>query len=749
MRRFVSAAWILFALLSLLAYTQPVTARTPQTGQAAGAFFPIRPASFTTPGKVNTSIPLGDGRVLLGGSFVSIGGQAAPGSLAMIKNDGSLDTTFRVDPDLQVYEVYAAALQSDGKIVIAGWFKKLPVYLTHFLLRLEPNGTLDDTFAPTAINSQVYSILVDGEKILVGGDFTQPAPRIARLNQDGTADPSFSGVGTGANSSVRGIARQSSGKYIIVGEFSSYNGASQAGVARLSASGSLDAAFVPGGYRAGRRVAVLNDNSVVVGGEDICGEVGVFAWYTAEGAIKAALSPDPDLLQSITALLPLPDGGFLMGGWYTVGCFGSPLGHEAQVWRYGSDGSYRTMASFGDESDVLTLALRSDGKVLLGGQGRPGTSNEVGVLDGLSLLDLSNNGLETVPTFHPLVGDEAEIYSLSRYPDGKLLAAGNFSHVDGSPRFGLARLLANGGLDPGYSPFADTPGGWSSATLALPDGRGVASFGDSNLFLIGQDGNRTDLSAVIGYDRVSSLALQEDGKVLVGSDFGLGVRRLKADFSGVDDTFIPGDAYGAVYALAVQEDSKILVAGNFTRYNNTDVPGLVRLNNDGSLDGSFAPPPFMLDENNTATLYNVTPLSGGAVWVGGNFATVGGEEHLALVRLNSSGALDTNFTSPAGFHTVKTICVQGDGSIWTGGKDSSVFRNPRVSHFAETGQIDSVFQSVYQAAHNEGGVNAVLCDTDGMTWAGGRVSIIDGRSFYGLARYFPLWGQVFLPLIKR
>ena len=747
MRRFIIVVCVLVSFLSGSAYVQNVNAGSRNSMQNAGGFFAISPATFTTPGKVNTLVPLSDGRMLVGGSFVTIGGQAAPRSLAVIYSDGSLDTSFRVDPNLQVYEVYEAALQPDGKIIIAGWFTKLPTPFTYFLLRLNQNGTVDDTFNTFNVNGQVFAILVDGDKIVIGGNFSWPSVRIGRLNLNGTADSAFNGVGSGADGSVRDIARQSSGKYIIAGDFSTVNSSSQVGVARLNTNGSLDSSFVPGGFRASKRVAVLNDDSVLVGGDNVCGD-DLFAWYTSNGSLKPGLVPTPNLFDSITAFLPLSDGGFLVGGWYSAVCVnGSPLEHSGEVWRYASNGSYQTMVSFGSEVDMLAMALRSDGKAILGGQGRPESSLEVGWFDGLALLDLANSGLEKVPTFHPIVGDEAEIYSLSRYSDGKLLVAGNFSHVNGYAHFGLARLLANGSLDNSFHPFEDQPGGWSNAALALPDGRAVAGFGHSGLYLIGLDGNLTDLSAINEYDRVSALALQSDGKVLVGSDFGLGVRRLLANFSGVDGTFAPGDAYGAVYDLAIQADGKILVAGDFEKYNNVNMPGLVRLTSAGSIDGTFTPPVFMLNEYNTATLYSVTPLSNTKVLVGGDFTTVGGEEHPTLARLNSDGTLDLSFTSPTELYTVKSTCVHGDGSIWTGGIDASYFRNPLVLHFDENGLKDSAFQSNYQSAHDDGVVNVVLCDTNGLSWTGGRFSLIDHSPFYGVARYLPLNGQLLLPLV--
>jgi uncharacterized delta-60 repeat protein len=744
MRHFTTRMCLLFLLLSLFANPQPVTAQASDLPQAGAGLAAITPAIFTTPGKVNTLLPLSDGSVLAGGQFVAIGTQAASHSLARLKSNGTLDTSFQADASLKVTEIYAAALQSDGKIIIAGMFNVLPDPFTYFLLRLTADGSIDDTFnaSPITFNNKVLSVLVDGTKIVVGGNFTIPTSYVARLMSDGTVDATFNGLGSIPSSTVRDIARQSSGKYIIVGDF---------GVARLNSNGARDAAFVPDGFRPSTQVAVLSDDSVLVGGENVCADGDLFRWYTAEGAIKSVSGSDPNLLEAVTAFLPLPDGGFLIGGWYSYACFStSPFEHQAQIWRYAADGSYRTMTSFGDASDVFAMALRSDGNVIAGGQGRPETAAEVGLFDGLALLDLSNEGLEKVTAFHPVVGDDAEIYDLSTYADGRLLVAGDFSHVNGVPSYGLARLFANGTLDPDFMPFADLPGGWSLAALALPDGRAVAGFADQWLYLIDSDGSLTDLSAFNNYDRVSVLAYQSDGKVLVGSNWGYGVRRLKADFSGADPGFTGGDAYGAVNDLAVVE-TQIYVAGDFSKYDNVDFPGLVRLNNDGSIDGSFIPPIFQDDVGNPGTLYQVVPLAGGGVLVGGYFYQVSSAVHPALVRLGSNGALDTTFVSPTDYRTVQSICVQSnDGSIWAGGKAEDYFLSPLVRHFDANGGIDSTFQSEYQAAHlNDGAVNSILCSASGLKWTAGRFSLIDDRSFFSLSKYFTFTDQLFLPSVTR
>lgn len=743
MRHFITKMSLLLLLLSLFGWTYAAAMQAPDQPQTGSGIAAINPVTFTSPGKVNALIPLSDGSVLAGGQFVAIGGQSTPCSLAKIMSNGMLDPGFQADASLRVTELFAAALQPDGKIVIAGIFQVLPDSFSYYLLRLNTNGSLDGNFqaSPLAFNNLVTSIMMDGDKIVVGGNFTSPTANIARLNANGTVDPAFSNLGSGPGGEVHALARQSSGNYIVVGSF---------GVARLNNDGERDVAFVPDGFRSSTQVAVLNDDSVLVGSENICGE-DVFRWYAADGTNRSVSGSDPNDFDSITAFLPLPDGGFLIGGWHSSVCYeSSPLYHEGQIWRYAADGSYRTMTSFGDEADIFALALRSDGKVLAGGQGRPATAVEVGLFDGLALLDLSNDGLEKEAAFHPVVGDEAEIYDLSAYSDGRLLVAGNFSHANGLPRNGLARILSNGTLEPDFAPFANLPpNGWSRATLALPDGRAVAGFANSGLYLVNLDGSLTDLSTFNNYDRVSALAYQSDGKVLVGSNWGWGVRRMMADFSGADPAFTGGDAYGSVYDLAVA-NAQIYVAGDFSKYDDESFPGLVRLNNDGSIDGSFAPPVFQDDVGNSGTLYQVVPLAGGGVLVGGSFYQADGAAHPSLVRLSSEGTLDLDFTSPDSFRMVKSLCVQADnGSIWAGGKAENSFLSPQVRHFNTDGTLDINGTNSYLTAHsNDGAVNAVLCGS-GLSWAGGRFSLIDNLPFFGLARFFTVNAQLFLPVVQK
>jgi uncharacterized delta-60 repeat protein len=86
-----------------------------------------------------------------------------------------------------------------------------------------------------------------------------------------------------------------------------------------------------------------------------------------------------------------------------------------------------------------------------------------------------------------------------------------------------------------------------------------------------------------------TLAIQENGKVLVGGWFSDFVIRLESNGTQ-DPTFNP-DPNNSVLALAIQPDGKILIGGTFTRIGAEVRRGLARLNPDGSVDPTFDPGP--------------------------------------------------------------------------------------------------------------------------------------------------------------
>lgn len=135
--------------------------------------------------------------------------------------EGTGSTGFAVQTLNQT--LHAAALQNDGKVILAGEFTTV-VTTTNTtlqrtgLIRVQANGALETAFNPT-INGSVFAVVLQTDgKILIGGDFTSPRNGIARLNTNGTVDTTFDAKLV-AGSSVTGISQQEDGKILITGTF--------------------------------------------------------------------------------------------------------------------------------------------------------------------------------------------------------------------------------------------------------------------------------------------------------------------------------------------------------------------------------------------------------------------------------------------------------------------------------------------------------------------------------------------------
>jgi len=128
---------------------------------------------------------------------------------------------------------------------------------------------------------------------------------------------------------------------------------------------------------------------------------------------------------------------------------------------------------------------------------------------------------------------------------------------------------------------------------------------------------------------------------------------------GLDDTFAP-DVNSYVYSVAVQDDGKILIGGDFTAVGGVARNKVARLNADGTLDDTFAP-----DVNNY--VYSFGVQDDGKILIGGVFDTVGGETRNYLARLNADGTLDDTFAAPNVNDYIYSVVVQDDGKILIGG----------------------------------------------------------------------------------
>lgn len=185
-----------------------------------------------------------DGKIMVVGGFSNIGGQARNWVARLDPTTGLADS-FSADPNSSVY---AVAVQPDGKVVIGGGFGGVNAQFRFRVARLEASGALDPTRWPD-INQLVRTVALQPDgKIVIGGGFSNIGHGIARLNPDGTIDGTFNANADTSISSgdVMSVAVQADGKILLGGTFSQVNGRSRNHIARLQSDGSVDQTIASG-----------------------------------------------------------------------------------------------------------------------------------------------------------------------------------------------------------------------------------------------------------------------------------------------------------------------------------------------------------------------------------------------------------------------------------------------------------------------------------------------------------------------
>jgi uncharacterized delta-60 repeat protein len=389
---------------------------------------------------------------------------------------GALDLSF----DAQLSEfgaVYVIVAQPDGQLLIGGSFESVGGVPRANVARLNPDGTLDSTFRPgTAVDiGSVSAITVDQNgRILLGGSFSSSdysAPsNLARLNSDGTVDYSLDPA-IYLDGPVNAVAVQDEDYLVIAGGFVYVNGYLRRNVARLHQDGTLDFAFdacvaSTAGLGASA-LALLPDGHILVTGKfqfagnrfrngiaklESCGDLD--PTYAAQPGINTNAE--------VYTLALLTNGNVLLGGNF-VFYNDQPRFGLAEL---DADGLLLTSFNPGlgvQGGTVYTLAVQSDQKRFMGGDFYTYSTNAVPSLGRI------NPDATLDPTFNPAGGPNNAVSSIQLLADGRLLVAGRFSTYDGTLRFGLARV--HGDLGPGQltKPFRQPNGYWQLSFRGEPE----------------------------------------------------------------------------------------------------------------------------------------------------------------------------------------------------------------------------------------------------------------------------------------
>lgn len=246
---------------------QPFLSRLEPDGTRA-ADFAARPD-----GPVHSLI-LAESGILVGGEFTQVAGYPSPG-VARLTRDGELDRAFSTGP-MGRSGVRALAELEDGRILAGGTFAAWggAGAASRFLVRLLSDGAPEPSLgAALAPNGVVHALVkaADGT-VYVGGEFTSigalPRRGVARLFADGRPDPVFD-PGSGPNGPVLALGLQGSGRVVVAGAFTAFGDLAAGRFVRLEPDGALDGTFFRGAGANDtiRALAVQPDGAFLVGGD--------------------------------------------------------------------------------------------------------------------------------------------------------------------------------------------------------------------------------------------------------------------------------------------------------------------------------------------------------------------------------------------------------------------------------------------------------------------------------------------------
>jgi uncharacterized delta-60 repeat protein len=365
------------------------------------------------------------------------------------------------------------------------------------------------------------------------------------------------------------------------------------------------------------------------------------------GQLDTAYSQDPlPYGGGVIGIATQPDGKTIFtGGW---GGIPSNSGAHKRIARLGAATGAQDLSytpSFTSDGQAEAIQFLPDGKLLVAGSMTSLNGAPCGLVvrlnsDGTRDTSFSDPLVTGLP-------NQTAVYTMAVQADGKIIIGGGFTAVGGVARLNMARLNADGTLDASLNPGPDYPVqclalladqrivvGGSFSTIAGSTGY------DRDGFAVLHPNGTLASTTTPGIGNPQCLLVQPDGKIIVGGQSytagfsGNGIARLNADLT-LDTSFnpdlgvLPNTAPGRALSMALQADGKIIIGGDFRSVGGVERNRGARLNANGTLDTSF-------DPNFDGDVYSVGMQQDGKIFFGGFFQTAGTTASPTIARFENS-----------------------------------------------------------------------------------------------------------------
>lgn len=680
--------------------------------------------------------------------------------------------------DIPLYREYSNALfslvQADGKIV-TGFYSNNILVIT----KLNPDGSTDNNYG---INGKAFiyrkefseyyyaaQMQTDGKIVLAGVSNSQTC--VTRINTDGTIDKTFGASGTAiidisdAYNAAYSIALQTDGKIVVAGEGNDLDNGNYFTAARINADGTVDNSFDTDGKKQFSINDVeMNDFAYCVtinaGGKIIVGGVSrdannnedmALARLNANGSFDLTFNGTGKLIYNfaggdggdvIRQVAVYPNGKIIAAGHADMNAAGDV---DFAVMRLRADGSLdagfdldgKTTVSFGTGEDYLeNMILLSSGKIVLTGSAYINTSDDYAIAqlntdgspdnsfdtDGKTSIDVSNRDVAT---------------SVTAIPGGKLLLTGNsqfsatFTLNEPVPSLSdacsLVQLTSSGALDNSFATTgkitlrANTFDNAATALTIGPDGK-IFIAGNSFYNIYSSDGALLKLRL----SGTEDIGFDTDGKTLAHSQY-----------HGINFN-----------AITTQPDGKIIACGSEKDFSDASTIIVCRFNADGTPDINFGDNGRQIIIEGACDAYAAAVQPDGKILVAGyQLPGMVGKQSMLVVRLTSTGQKDATFNgngvqivSFLGDAVARSLAIQADGKIMIGGYAKWQFSRQATFDFTvvrlnTNGSIDNSFDTDGKATANISGDDycyAMKLQTDGKIVLAGS-SVVSGTKDISIA----------------
>lgn len=638
----------------------------------------------------NVILPLPDGKILLRGFRLTLAGQTQPTKdILRLNADGTLDTSFNFSVNSS--DTSGLAVDAGGRVYVTGFFQVTENgnNVNRGLIRLNADGSHDSTFIYQNTRT-VDSMAAQNNKLIIStaqGNGSGTQYIVIRVNDDGSPDNSFPvKILPFAN---KRLFVQPDNKILAV---------TDRRMLRLNENGDDDTGFQTSDYPIVARSAHLAaDGRVTVAYGNSSNPGFTIFRVLPNGA------PDPTFTTYVYTLGLMGAFGVQSNGSVIIGDDNpggnTPLNNNGFI-RLTPGGAVDTTFMPGstgflnvNPGSVRALAVQSDNKILVGGR--------FDMVGGMLRAKIARVNADSTPdpSFQITIGNNGgnyfsqviDVFNIRQQPDGKILVTGAFTYfISDVQRINFVRLNADGSIDPTFIPGINVPeffspnGGGQNRFALQPDGKiflgggrisataptglNVAWRFNTNGTLDNSFSGQLYTSANLVY--IYDVALQADGKILVGGNYNTGsgiksfLARLNSNGS-IDSTFqVPEETDKQISAVKVLASGKILI---LKMTFATPYRSLVqRLNADGSTDSTFNT--AGAETNGRANALLVLPSN--RIMVGGKFTTYGGQPRTNLFKLNEDGSLDS--TSYTVDQEVLCLTLDNQDQVLVGGSFTTI-----------------------------------------------------------------------------